>query len=354
MSVATADKCLDFTFQSPSPMVKIEFQGGEPLLNFDLIKWIVIEAEKRNQTHRKNLEFVIATNLSQLTDEILAFAFQHGVLFSTSLDGPEDLHVQNRPRPGGDSYKKTIEGIQRVRSCCGPGAVSALMTTTEASLSRAKEIIDEYIRQGFHSVFLRPLSPYGFAIKTKWYQSYDVDRWLSFYFEGLDYILDLNKKGFKFVESYAAIILNKMFSPLGTTYVDLQSPAGMGISAIAFNYDGDVYASDEARMLAEMNDTTFRLGNIHSNTYQEIMLSDVLLNTLENSLLESAPMCNQCGFQPYCGSDPAYHYATQKDVLGHKAFSGFCRRNMAIMRRLITLLTDDADARRVLLSWVRI
>ncbi len=43
-------------------------------------------------------------------------------------------------------------------------------------------------------------------------------------------------------------------------YVDLTSPAGIGIGAIVYNYDGDVYASDEGRMLAEMGDTTFRLG----------------------------------------------------------------------------------------------
>jgi radical SAM protein with 4Fe4S-binding SPASM domain len=228
------------------------------------------------------------------------------------------------------------------------------MTTTEASLSQPKAIIDEYIRQGFHSIFLRPLSPYGFAIKTKWYQAYDTTRWLSFYFEGLDYILDLNKRGYPVSEAYATIILNKMFSPLGTTYVDLQSPAGMGISAIAFNYDGEVYASDEARMLAEMNDKTFSLGNIHQNSYREIMLSNALLDPLEASITESVPGCNDCGFQPYCGSDPTYHYATQRDTVGHKALSGFCQRNMAVMRKLVTLLTDDPEARRILMSWVRV
>jgi uncharacterized protein len=354
MSQETAAKGLDLTFSSPSPSIKIEFQGGEPLLNFDLIKWIVTEAQRRNQTARKNLQFVITTNLSQLDDSILEFASKNKVLFSTSLDGPEDLHVANRPRPGGDSYKKTIEGIRRIRDFCGPDSVSALMTTTEASLPRAKEIIDEYILHGFHSIFLRPLSPYGFAVKTKWFDAYDTDRWLEFYFEGLAYILDLNKRGFAFRESYASIILSKMFSPMGTRYVDLQSPAGIGISAISFNYNAEVYASDEGRMLAEMNDKTFRLGNVHENSYSEIVLSDNLLNALEASITESVPACNDCGFQPYCGSEPSYHYATQKDTIGHKAFSGFCKRNMAIMRRLITLLSDNPAARQILMGWIRL
>jgi His-Xaa-Ser system radical SAM maturase HxsB len=354
MSTETAAKCLDFTFRSPSHNIKIEFQGGEPLLNFELIQWIVLEAKRRNLEHQKNLQFVITTNLSQLNDEILAFAADNKMLFSTSLDGPEPLHVANRPRPGGDSYKKTVDGIQRIRASYGPDNVSALMTTTEASLPLVKEIIDEYVTQGFNSIFLRPLSPYGFAMKTKWFNAYDTERWLKFYFEGLEYILELNKRGLAFRESYAGIILSKMFSPLGTPYVDLQSPAGMGISAIAFNYDGEVYASDESRMLAEMNDKTFRLGNIHDDSYEDIMLSDNLLNALELSITESVPACNDCGFQPYCGSDPTYHHATQKDTIGHKMFSGFCKRNMTVMRKLITLLTDDPEAREILLGWIKI
>jgi uncharacterized protein len=354
MSIETAERALGLTFKSPSPAIKIEFQGGEPLLNFDLIKHIVNRATELNKLHGKDLEFVITTNLSQLSDEILEFARQHSVLFSTSLDGPEDLHVANRPRPGGDSYRKTIEGINRIRNEYGIDKVGALMTTTEASLSRPREIIDEYVRQGFRSIFLRPLSPYGFAVKTKWYKAYDTARWLDFYFAGLNYILELNKSGYGFVEDYASIVLTKMFSPMGTTYVDLQSPAGIGISAIAFNYDGDVYASDEARMLAEMGDKTFRLGNVHENSYEEILLSEPLLNALEESICESVPSCNDCGFQVYCGSDPLYHYSTQRDVVGHKALSGYCQRNMSIMRRLIALMEDDPAARSILLSWVRI
>jgi uncharacterized protein len=84
------------------------------------------------------------------------------------------------------------------------------------------------------------------------------------------------------------------------------------------------------------------------------MLSNALLDPIEQSIVESTPACNDCGFQPYCGSEPVYHYATQKDIIGHKALSGFCKKNMAIMRRLITLIEDDLEARKILLSWVKI
>lgn len=353
MSQETADRALEFVFRSPSPAIKIEFQGGEPLLNFPIIRYVVEQAKRINASHGKDVQFVITTNLSLLTDDILAFCLAHDICLSTSLDGPEELHNRNRPRPGKNGYQLTIEGIRKAQAALGKDKVGALMTTTEASLPRVKEIIDTYLSLGMDSIFLRALSPYGFAVKTRQTEKYDVERWFEFYKEGLNYILAINRQGYPFVELYASLIINKIFSPFGTGYVDLQSPAGMAISAIVYNYDGDIYASDEARMLAEMGDKRFRLGSVYHDSYEDVILSDTVLDTLESTLSESLPMCNDCGFLPYCGTDPIYHYATQGDVIGHKATSGFCSKNMKIFRYLFTLLEDDSEARKILLSWVR-
>jgi len=352
MTRETANKGIEFAFKSPSRSLKFEFQGGESLLNFDLIKYIVLTVEERNTIENRDIQFVIATNLVFISDEILSFCNDHNVLISTSLDGPEDLHNKNRPRPGKNSHQLTIQGINKVREALGPHSVSALMTTTKASLPRVKDIIDEYVTHGFNSIFLRPLSPYGFAIKTKSYKKYDTQEWLTFYFEGLDYIIEMNKSGHYFAEQYASIILSKMFTPTEPGYVDLQSPAGIGISAIVFNYNGDVYASDEARMLAEMRDDTFKLGNLDDDPYEEIIGSDKLLDVLEQTMSESVPGCSECAFQPYCGSDPVFHHATQNDVVGNKPNSLFCYKNMEIFKHLIRLM-EDQDTRKVLLSWVR-
>lgn len=351
MSPAVAGRSLDLAFRSPSPQLKLEFQGGEPLLNFPLIRDIVCEAERRNETHRKDVAFVIATNLALVTDEILEFCAAHDIYISTSLDGPAGLHNRNRPRPGRDSWERAVDGIRRVRESLGRDRVSALMTTTARSLDQPREIIDTYVDQGFNEIFIRPLSPYGFAIKTRSYSAYDVDRWLRFYEEGLRYILELNRQGIDLLERYAAIVLRKMLTNDDPGYVDLTSPAGIGIGAIVYNYDGDVYASDEGRMLAEMGDTTFRLGNVEKNSYEDIMLSDALLTPLEESFALSAPMCTDCAFESYCGADPVYHHATAGDFLGRKPVSGFCRRNMGVFKLLLSLYEEDADARSLFLDW---
>src|SRR3546814_1643578 len=126
-----------------------------------------------------------------------------------------------------------------------------------------------------------------------------------------------------------------MFTSSDPGYVDLTSPAGIGIGAIVYNYDGAVYASDEARMLAEMGDMKFKLGQLNQNSYEEIFLSPNLLDPLEDSFALSAPMCNDCAYEPFCGADPVFHYGMHKDYVGRKPESEFCHRNMATFQFLI-------------------
>jgi His-Xaa-Ser system radical SAM maturase HxsB len=157
MTFDMAEKALAIVFRSPNPAIKIEFQGGEPLLNFDLVKHIVLRAKEINETQNRDLQFVITSTLTLMTDEMLVFCKSHKVYLSTSLDGPEDLHNRNRPRPGRDSYARFVEGLERTRGVLGFDAVSALMTTSPASLTRAKDIVDEYLKHGFDGIFFRHL-----------------------------------------------------------------------------------------------------------------------------------------------------------------------------------------------------
>ena len=59
MSIETAKKCVDTIFLSPSSYLKIEFQGGEPLLNFNAIKETVLYAKKKNDVLKKKINYVI-------------------------------------------------------------------------------------------------------------------------------------------------------------------------------------------------------------------------------------------------------------------------------------------------------
>jgi uncharacterized protein len=294
---------------------------------------------------------VIASNLALLSDEIPAFCKSNEILLSTSLDGPADLHNKNRPRPGGNSHALAVAGIRRAKQVLGADRVGALMTTTEASLERVDDIIDEYLREGLDGIFLRPLSPFGFAVKTKQYHRYDIEKWLRFYERGPRRVLEINRAGTRFREFYAALLLTRMFSDRPTGYVDLRSPAGIGIGALVYNYDGSVFASDEGRMLAETGDNTFRLGHVVENNYRSLILSDRLIEQISSSLTQCAPECSTCVFESHCGAEPVYHHATQGETLGIKPISAFCARQKGIMSLLLDILENSPADAKILREW---
>ena len=353
MSPDTADRAIRMMMDSPAPAVTLEFQGGEPLLAFDMIQYIVPRAKQLAIEKGKLLNIVVCTNLACINDEILAYLRDEEIKVSTSLDGPAFLHNRNRPRKGGDSYEKAIEGIKRCRAVLGNESVAALMTTTAASLDHVTEIIDEYVRQDFHSIFLRPISPYGFAIKTHHRTGYEMDKFIEFYKRGLAHILEINRRGYRITEVYSQILLTKVLTPHSTYYVDMQSPAGEAWNVLVYNYDGDVYASDESRMLAEMRDWTFRLGNVHRDNRRDIFTGEPALRMFRASCNQSLAGCSDCAFQSYCAADPVYHHSTQGDMYGHRPTSGFCARNMAVLKHLFSIIEEnDRETMSILWSWI--
>jgi His-Xaa-Ser system radical SAM maturase HxsB len=354
MSTATIDRSLAFMMQYPSEYLTLEFQGGEPLLAFDQLQYAVRTAKDLAAKHGKALSIVVCTNLAVATDEMLAYLRDENIKISTSLDGPAIVHNANRHRSGENSYDVTTTNINRARAYVGHENVGALMTTSRLSLGYPIEIVDEYVRLGFGSIFLRAINPYGFATKTADRNGYDAAAFLRFYTTALDYIIALNRQGTNFTEVYAKLILTKILTPYTTGYVDLQSPTGSGISVLVYNYDGDIYASDESRMLAEIHDHAFRLGNIHRDTYTTMVQSPAYQYLLSASCNETLPGCADCSYQPYCGADPVRHHATQHDAFGHRPTSSFCQKNMGIFTYLFRLLRKaDPAVLRIFFAWIR-
>lgn len=123
-------------------------------------------------------------------------------------------------------------------------------------------------------------------------------------------------------------------------------------NVIVFNYNGKVYATDESRMLAEMKDDTFLLGNLDSSTYEEIFYGEKAMQFSEVWTNESLPGCSECAFQSYCGSDPVLNHATQGSLVGYRPTSSFCERNMEIIRYLIELMDSNESIEKIFWTWV--
>lgn len=295
MTPVTARKLVDVAFRSPSEYLKIEFQGGEPLLNFGAVKAIIERSDEVNLRCGKKVEYVVCTNLVGIDEEKLCYFHEKGCLISTSLDGLADIHDACRRQAGGEgSHAQVIAGIAAARGMFSADRVSALATITNLSVRRMKDVVDEYVRQGFSSVFLRMLNPFGRAISQREKVGYGVEEFLDGYRLALDYIINLNRKGVYVREEYATLLLTKILTPFSTGFVDLQSPAGIGISGVIYDTNGDVYVSDEARMLARRGDRTFRLGNVEEDDWRDMFCGEKLRTWVEQSVIESLPGCAWC------------------------------------------------------------
>jgi His-Xaa-Ser system radical SAM maturase HxsB len=351
MSREDAAAAVARVFESSSPSLTLEFQGGEPALRFDLVREIVAMAETRNAAEGRALRFTMATTLHHLTYDDLVFCRGHQIHLSTSIDGVAVLHDRQRPNPTRDSHARTLGALSRARAVLGVDGVTALPTLTRAALTDPIAVIDAYRELGFGSVFLRPLSPYGFARKTRRSLGYTMGEFLEFYEQGLDHILALNRGGIGFQETTAAILLRHILTPFHSGYTDLRSPAGAGLGVLVYNYDGKVYPTDEARMAAETGDSRFVLGSVHE-PLERLLNAPAMHWLATGAIAEALPGCSTCAFVPYCGADPVHHATTQGDPAADRAGSEFCDKHKGLFHILFRRIAEgDPETLRTFAGW---
>lgn len=354
MSPEVARRVVDYIFKSPSPSIKIEFQGGEPTLNWETLKETVLYAKKVNQKYQKHLDFVACTNLVKVDTQQLMFFKEHGIHISTSLDGPRDLHDKNRIlRSGGGTYDTVIKNLYNAFDILLRSEVNALMTTTIDNIDHLQEVVAEYVRLGFNGIFIRSLNPYGLAAKHAEHLGYPVEHFVENFEKALNFIIQLNLNGTRFVEFYTSLLLTRILTPFSTGFVDLQSPSGAGISGAIYDHNGDVFPADEARMLARMGDRHFCLGNVFTESYESIFGGNILREIVSKSCVEVMPYCNSCVYRTYCGSDPVRNYLETSDLIGKRPDNDFCKKNKLIFDMLFKKLKrNDPDEMDVFWSWI--
>jgi His-Xaa-Ser system radical SAM maturase HxsB len=343
------DFAIEHMLSSPGKYLTMEFQGGEPLLVFNKLRYAVEKTKELNKTFDKTISYVLCSNSTLLSEEILDYMKDNNILLSTSLDGPDFIHNRNRICKNG-GYDLITEKIKQAKEILGNDQVSALMTTTKLSLDAPEEIVNTYLENEFSSIFFRAINPYGVALKES-IANYSTEEFLVFYKRGLKYIIELNKQGVFFIEEYAAIILKKILTPFATGFVDLQSPSGIINGVVVYNYDGFVYASDESRMLAENGDYFFRLGHV-TDSYSSIFYGRKAIEIAKNGSNEAYAGCADCCYQLYCGADPVRNYSTMGDMYGYRPDSDFCKKNITIIDYLFELLYTDESAFQIFQSWI--
>ena len=375
MTPEIAEKCVDLALSSTSPGITIEFQGGEPLVNFEVVKHVIEYARKKNATlpsGPKALEFTMVSNLSMMDDEKLKFLLENAVQICTSIDGPKGLHDKQRKLPalklasgeksGGSAWEASVTWIKRINEEYGRMGldptlyrVEALLTTTNDTLPLWKEVVDQYVALGCRALFLRPLDPFGFVEKTGERLEYPRAEYLEYYRRCVDYMIELNQQGVEVLERYAAIFLTKILNGEDPNFLDIRSPGGAGIGALAYNYDGGVFTCDEGRMLHETGDDTFLLGNVMDASYRDIVGHETVRAVVLASNLDGRPDCVNCAYQPYCGVPPSHSHKTQGTIFGRMRESSLCAVHKGIQDYLFEKIADaDPATMEVLKRWTTV
>lgn len=354
MSPEMAQKITDFIFSAPTNNPKIEFQGGEPTINWQAIEATIKRSEQLSLETGKKPEVVICSNLVSITEDQLNFCKDHNICISTSLDGPADIHDKYRvTRFDKGTYDSFVKNFKLSRSILGKNKVSGLMTTTANSLNRMKEIVDEYINLEMDGIFIRSINPYGFAAENAISIAYPMENFVEKYLETLEYILEKNKEVF-FPEFFETLLFTRMLTFHPTCFVDLQSPAGAGIAGAIYDYDGSVFPSDEARMLARMGDRHFCLGNVTEQSYKEIFYGKKLQAITTSSCLETTVPCAWCVYLAYCGADPVRNYLESGKENRNMAGTPFCIKHKKILQGLFRIWRNADDKRKAIIwGWIQ-
>lgn len=359
MSIETAERSVDFAFESPSPGLTIEFQGGEPLANWPVVEHIIEYALQKNALAQKSLMFSLVSNLTLLDDSKLDYLIDRRVQICTSLDGPADVHDAVRKWSGGASHDVTVHWIDRINRRFGDLGldrnlyrVEALPTVTRLVVDRAEELVDHYASVGCRSIFLRPLDPFGWAATTKARLGYTMAEFGQFYQRAYHRVVELNRQGSDFVERNAALIAAKFIGHFEPNFLDLRSPCGAGIGQVAYNFDGRLFTCDEGRMVDRSGDDCFCIGSVGETPYRQAIGGPQVRAMVLASTLDGQPHCHHCAYKPWCGVCPVHNYCEQGSLHGRMADSTWCQKHMQMFDFLLTRwATGDEFERRLLQRW---
>ena len=345
LSLTSIPALINFIKSIETPPYKIEMQGGEPLLAFDFIKEFYKQFAQ--SVGEKNFTLVIATSLSLIDDSIIDWCRGRDVNFSTSIDAGMRAHNKHRKLITKNSFQLVKDSISRIKTELGEGKIGTVTTVTRDGLDGYDELVDTHLELGIYGLFVRPVSSYGFA-QEKQAKDISISEFMVFYKQLINRVIEENLAGKAIVEYFLLVHYKRIMNASGSSYVDLMAPAGYLKNSVLIDYNGNVFGSDEARMVyRKCNSNQLVIGNIENFDF-DLSYSKELLNKSFNF---DIPGCSDCVYQGSCGSDPIYHLQEFGEPVGDKSFSRFCELHKSIFDFIFELIQTPKN-KKVLDGWL--
>ena len=159
MSYEVGKQALDFLIANSGNRknLEVDFFGGEPLMNWDVVKKLVEYGREQEKLHNKNFRFTLTTNGVLLNDEIMEFANKEMANVVLSIDGRKEVHDFMRPfRKGAGSYDLVVPKFQKFAESRGEKSYYARGTFTRHNLDFAEDVL-HLADLGFDQISVEPV-----------------------------------------------------------------------------------------------------------------------------------------------------------------------------------------------------
>ncbi len=341
MSPETLDACIKFILSDPGNMLYIEFQGGEPLAKFDMIKEFVAKLrDDAKALNKKIISTAIVSNLTLMTEEIATHLLENNIGLCSSLDGPKELHDTNRRfLDGTGSYEIVTKWIAYLGK--RGKKINLLPTITKHSITfGAKSIIDEYLKWNCKKINFRPVYAVGRAKDNKNLHVSEKE-FIEFWKSGIEYMAELTLNGTVVYDTTIQAMLRNMYNS-HKSYMCMRKPCGAGISHMSINPDGTIHPCDLAKTIPALV-----IGTVH-DTFFDVAMRTIYLHA---RTLESQPLCDTCVFGPYCGSCYTRAYTRFSDTTPKTPQDFECKVHKAMYTYLFEKLLDE-KYKKVFEIWI--
>ncbi len=159
MSFEVGKKALDFLVSNSGSRrnLEVDFFGGEPLMNFDVVKKLVEYGRSLEKEHDKHFRFTLTTNGVLLDDDIIEFANQEMDNIVLSIDGRKEVHDHMRPKKDGSgSYDLILDKFKRVAESRGQQKYYVRGTFTHYNLDFVEDVL-HLADEGFRQISVEPV-----------------------------------------------------------------------------------------------------------------------------------------------------------------------------------------------------
>lgn len=295
MSFEVGKQAFDFLIANSGTRknLEVDFFGGEPLMNFEVVKQLVAYAREQEKIHNKNFRFTLTTNGVLLDEEVMDFANKEMYNVVLSLDGRKETNDRMRvSRNGKGSYDLIVPKFKEMVKRRGDKEYYIRGTYTHYNTDFTKDILHMadlgFTKLAMEPVVASPDAPY--ALKE----------------EDLPVLFDQYEK-------LAAEMVRREKNGKGFTFfhymIDLEggpciakriAGCGVGTEYVAVTPWGDLYPCHQF-----VGDENYLLGNVFDGiTNEEVRSRFKMCN------IYTRPQCNDCFARLYCSggcSANAYH-----------------------------------------------